>query len=174
VSASGAGAISIYSRARGLPKSYHFGSIYKFYFAAYDDKGNLYVDGADDVPSEPIAFLELPRRSKSFQQFTLDQTFAVPGAVGWDGKYVVVGDSKACAVYRFSLAGTQGTRVGTTTLRQGRFVAQFAVIGSKIVGANYRGASAGVWKYPAGGLPAAMLHGLHEPFGVTLSQAPKT
>lgn len=170
-SASGAGGVSIYSRARGLPKTYDYGFIYKWYFAAYDDEGNLFVDASYDLPSEPLAFVELPKGQKGFETVTLDQTFGAPGGVAWDGSYLAVGDAKSSIIYRFVIAGSSGTQVGATRLRRAREVAQFAIVGKTVVGANFHGHSVAFWKYPAGGVPAKSLAGFGEPFGVTLSKA---
>jgi hypothetical protein len=170
-SASGPGGVSIYRHGRGQPKSYSDGSFYKYYFGGYDDAGNLFVDASYAVPSEPFAFVELPRGSTSLESVTLDQSFNVPGGVGWDGKHVVVGDSKTSVLYRFAVSGSVGTKAGSTRLRQGRFVTQFVFADNQVVGANFKGASAIFWTYPGGGAPAKVIKGLGEPFGVALSKA---
>jgi hypothetical protein len=170
-SAFGPGGVSIYRHARGRPKSYSDGSLYKYYFGGFDDAGNLFVDASYAVPSEPFAFVELPRGSTSLESVTLDQSFNVPGGVGWDGKYVVVGDSKTSVLYRFAVSGSVGTKVGSTRLRQGRFVTQFLFADNGVVAANFKGASASFWIYPGGGAPAKIINGLGEPFGIALSKA---
>jgi hypothetical protein len=170
----GPGGVAVYSGARGRPKKYAYGFVYKYYFGAYDDRGNLFVDATDDTPSEPFAFLELPKGAGSLQGVTLDQTIRVPGGVGWDGKHVTVGDSKASVIYRFAIAGSGGTKVGTTALHGARDPAQFVLAGTDVVAANFRGASVGFWNYPAGGSPAKTIGGFGEPFGVTLSFARKS
>jgi hypothetical protein len=76
-------------------------------------------------------------------------------------------------LYRFTIKGKAGTEVGSTPLRGGRSVSQFLIAGDSVIGANFRGASVMFWKYPAGGAPAQTISGLGEPFGVTLSKAPK-
>ena len=172
-SASGAGGVSIYRHARGQPKTYSFGSLYKYYFGGYDDAGNLFVDAGYSVPSEPFAFVELPRGSSSLKLVTLNQSFNVPGGVGWDGKHVVVGDSKISTLYRFAISASVGTKVGSPRLRQGRFVTQFLFAGGDVIAANFKGASAMSWKYPGGGAPAKIIKGFGEPFGVALSKARK-
>ena len=173
VSAHGPGNVAIYVHARGRPTLYDFGSVFLWYFAAYDERGDLFIDAADDVPSEPIAFLELARGSSGLAEIDLDQTIHAPGGVGWDGKHVTVADSDASVIYRFSIAGTAGVRVGTTALRRGHYVTQYVISGNDVIGANYRGASVAFWKYPAGGTPVKTIGGFGEPFGITLSPARK-
>jgi hypothetical protein len=172
-SASGAGGVSIYSRARGFPKIYQYGFVYKWYFATYDDKGNLFIDASYDLPSEPLAFVEMRKGHKGFETITLDQTFGAPGGMAWDGTHLAVGDAKTSIIYRFVIAGSSGAEVGATRLRRGRGVAQFAIDGNSIAGADFHGHGVGFWKYPAGGVPAKSLSGFGEPFGVTLSKARK-
>ncbi|MGA7355548.1 MAG: hypothetical protein WBW76_08965 [Candidatus Cybelea sp.] len=173
VSSHGPGSVVIYARPRGRPKRYNFGSVFLWYFAAYDDRGNLFVDAADDVPSEPMALLELARGSSGLAEVDLDQTIHAPGGVGWDGKHLTVADSDASVIYRFSIAGTAGIKVGTTALRRGHFVTQYVIAGNDVIGANYHGANVVFWKYPAGGTPIKTIGGFGEPFGITLSPAPK-
>jgi len=170
-SRNGPGGVSIYARARGRPKRYVYGFVYKYYFAAYDPSGNLYVDASYDVAGDPFAFLELPKGSKSLEALTLDQSFEAPGGVAWDGKYVVVGDSKRAVVYRFVFQGSAGKKAGDTRLQAARHVAQFLVDGTRLVAAEFGARRVGFWNYPAGGRPAGQIAGLHFPFGVALSRA---
>lgn len=169
-SVNGAGGVSVYAGARGRPKEYTFGFVYKYFFDAYDGRGNLFVDAAFDAASDPFAFLELRKGGHSLSEISLDQSFQVPGGVGWDGKHVAVGDSKSSVIYRFDIAGSAGTRIGSARLRQGRFVTQFFIVARNLVGANFKGSSAMFWSYPAGGAPTTTIGGLGEPFGVTLSK----
>jgi hypothetical protein len=170
VSSSGAGNVAIYAHARGRPKLYNYGFVFLWYFGAYDDRGDLFIDAADDVPSEPAAFLELRKGSGTLQGITLDQTIQAPGGVGWDGKHVTVVDSGSSTIYRFSIAGTQGTEAGKTELRRARFVTQYVFAGNDAIGANYHGADVAFWKYPTG-VPIKTIDGFGEPFGVTVSNA---
>lgn len=169
----GPGDVAIYAHAHGRPTLYEFGSVFLWYFAAYDDRGNLFIDGADYVPSEPIAFLELRKGSSGLSEIDLDQTIHTPGGVGWDGKHVTVVDSDASVIYRFSIAGTGGVKAGMTSLRRGHFIAQYVLAGNEAIGANYHGASVAFWRYPSGGTPIETIGGFGEPFGITLSYAQK-
>lgn len=168
-SKSGPGDVSLYAHARGMPKRYVYGFVYKYYFAAYDGGGNLYVDASYDVAGDPFAFLELPNGGKSLESLTLDQSFGAAGGVAWDGKHVVVGDSKKEIVYRFAFRGSAGKNVGSTRLQTARGAAQFLVDGNRLAAAEFRGGRVGFWSYPAGGKPAEEIEGLRFAFGVTLS-----
>lgn len=173
ISLRGAGGVAIYADAKGRPRQLTYGFVYMYYFGAYDDRGNLFVDATYDVPSVPFAFVELPKGSKSLGTVTLDQTVLSPGGVGWDGKHVVVGDVKSSRLYQFDISGSVGTETGSTQLAQARDVNQFVVIGASVAGASFKGKSVGLWTYP-GGAPGKPIGGLGEPFGVTLSKASHT
>jgi hypothetical protein len=170
-SASGAGGVSIYSDARGRAKTYRYGFLYKYYFDTYDDKGDLFVDATIDVPSEPFAFAELARGSKSLQPITLNHGFGSAGGVDWDGTYVAVDDSTTSTIYRFAVTGSAGTKVGSTRLDESRYLKQFFVHAGGVVGASFHNGLAMFWKYPAGGVPTKKIGGLREPFGLALSKA---
>ncbi len=167
----GAGGLSVYAHALGHPKKYGYGFIYKFFFDAYDAHGNLFVDATYAVPSEPFAFLELPRGGKSLRPVTLNNDFKIGGGVAWDGTHVAVADSSTSTVYRFSIPRTTGKLVGSAPLQTCRFVTQYFVAGDTIVAASFHGKSVMFWKYPAGGTPVKRIGGFGEPFGVTLSRA---
>lgn len=168
---SGAGGVSVYAHAGGRPKNYTQGFVYLYYFAAYDTRGDLFVDARYDVPSEPFAFVELPKGAKQLEGITLNQAIAVPGGVGWDGKHVVVADSHSTKLYRFQIAGSTGTKVGATRLAKGRFITQFVLDRGSVIAADYRGATVSFWQYPGGGPPVERIGGFGEPFGVALSRA---
>ncbi len=173
VSASGPGNVAVYAHARGTPKRYAYGFVYKYYFGAYDDRGNLFVSASDDLPSEPFAFVELAKGSKALIGLTLDRSVAVPGGVAWDGKHVTLADPSVSKIYRVAIAGSGVTTIGTTALRGTRSLAQYAIANGRLVAANFRGANVALWRYPAGRVPSRTLGGLSEPFGVTFSFAPK-
>jgi hypothetical protein len=170
-SAAGAGGVSIYAHARGLPKTYRYGALYQWDFAAYDDEGNLFVDASYDLPSEALALVEMRKGKNTFETITLDQTFGAPGGVAWDGTQLAVGDAKTSIVYRFVLAGNYGTEAGATRLRRARGVTQFVIAGKIVAAADDHDRSVAFWRYPDGGMPVKSLAGFGEPFGVTLSKA---
>jgi hypothetical protein len=171
VSGSRGGGVSIYERERSQGKHYSETFVYFYYYGAFDAAGDLFVDAANQVPSLPFVFVELPKGGRSLQTVTLEQSFSVPGGVAWDGKHVTVGDSKDSTIYRFDITGSTGIEVGSTHLQRGRFVTQYVIDGDTLVGANFHGSSVMFWKYPAGGAPTKIIGGLGEPFGVALSRA---
>lgn len=143
--------------------------------AAYDDKGNLIVQGEYDS----IAVCALPAGAKKMTRLSYNGTIYFPGAVLWDGKYITLTDQEANGAYQTGLARA---RLRSTTLRSAgetvlmdtcdvnyTDVVSPIVVGranapvnerqgTVVVGANTWCYSAGkpsvqYWKYPAGGDP---------------------
>lgn len=174
ISGSSSGNVAFYKHAKGAPHMYSEPAIFLYYDCAYDRGGNLYVVGGDFHGF--FKFAEIAAGGKSFMDITLDQSINVPGGVQWDGKYVAVEDQGAgyhgSTVYRFSIAGSSGTKVGTTKLLGSSDVIQFWLDGKKIIGPNI-GSSPNVmfWKYPKGGSALKTITGFTEPVGVTVSRA---
>lgn len=165
------GSVSIYAHASGRPAKYSYPYIFKWYFAAYDDQGNLFVDASYDAPSAPFVFLELPKGRKSFRNVTLDQAFRMPGAIAWDGRHLAVADSKSSVISRFSIRRSVGKRVGSLKLSDARRLGEFSIVDGNVVGASFHGGDVDLWKYPRGGAPENRLTGFGEPFGLALSRA---
>jgi hypothetical protein len=159
-----------------LPHYYQDQNFNAYFFCGYDNKSNLFVDGAD-VGSYHTLFAELPNGSTTFKDIKLNQTIGYPGAVQWDGKYVAVGDTFADALYRFKISGANGVSAGKVVFKtdHNNLVTQFSIVGSTIVlpyGTLSRDVhKLGFWRYPAGGVPAASLNVPRavELIGVTLS-----
>ncbi|MGC1380525.1 MAG: hypothetical protein WA814_05830 [Candidatus Baltobacteraceae bacterium] len=128
-----------------------------FYYAAFDEAGNLYVDGETQSYAFRLAMLPAGEKRK-LKILSVNQTFKQPGAVQWDGKYVAVGDVVAPAViYQFSVAGSQATEVGSTTLEQSTSVGQFWIDGGRVIGPDYSRGDVGFWNYPSGGDPTKLI-----------------
>ncbi len=74
----GDGNIALYVGATGVPTIYSDPDMYSPYFAGYDNRGNLFVNGFD--ASSTAALAELPRGSLSFSTLTISgATLYVPG-----------------------------------------------------------------------------------------------
>ncbi len=165
-SASGNGSVSIYAHASGEPTTYSDPSITNFRFCGYDDKGNLFADGANN--SSEFAFAELRKGGSGLTNITLQQKIEWPGGVQWDGKYVAVGDTDAGIIYRTNGAG--GKVKGSTTLGDSDYVNQFWIAGKTVVAPSQDGnAGVGIYAYPAGGAPSKTIS-VEEPFGAAVSK----
>lgn len=167
-----AGSISLYSNARGYPQIVYDPNIELVYECGFDNRGNLFVDGLTNFPSNGgvFQFAELPKGASSFTNIALSKKISVPGMVQWDGKFVTVGDAKNGALYFTNGAG--GKIVKTARLRGTNYDFQPWVQGKKIIVPSVYSAYTGFWHYPAGG-DAYKTIKIGSPFGATVSVASK-
>ncbi|HZV77771.1 MAG TPA: hypothetical protein VFF63_08455 [Candidatus Babeliales bacterium] len=170
---SGGGNVVIYVGAKGSPTEYTASQLQFAYFCAYDDKGNLFIDGLNG--SGQFLFFELPSGSTTLEAITLDQSVNFPGGVAWDGRYVAVGDQSyggehKSAIYRFSISGSSGTLEGTTVLTGSCDVLDFAVGSTAVAAPDACQNTVSFYDYPAGGSPTKTLTGFQYPVSVAVSR----
>jgi hypothetical protein len=141
-------------------------------FCAYDAQGNLFLDGRDKAGGNAFLFYELRKGAKSFTKVKLGKTIKLPGQVQWDGTSLAVEDAglSPSPVYRFTISGRSGKLAGTTILRKSRFVRQFWIAGSTLVGPDPAHHAVGFWNYPAGGSPAQSITNVNA-YGAAVSVA---
>ena len=118
------GSVSIYEGARGHPKQRTDSEIAYMFFLSYDGRGALFVDGENDH-FDQFELAELPAGGKRFAKITLDQTIGFPGGVEWDGNHLALGDQDQALIYRFTISGSSGTKIGTVQLERAADVSQF-------------------------------------------------
>jgi len=172
--ATGGGNLSIYTGAKGSAKKFQNSDLTYFYFCAYDDEGNLFVDGLNS--SYGFVLAELPAGSGKLQTISLNGAIDFPGGVAWDGSYVAVGDQyyqgeHTSAIYQLSVSGSAGTVEGTTALTDTCDVLQFAIATNTVVAPDDCSTSAGYYAYPAGGSPTKTVSGLTYPVAAAVSLA---
>jgi hypothetical protein len=160
------GNLVIYHHARGTPKAYTFSGIYYYYMCAYDDHGNLVVDGSSS--NAVVTLATMPHGESALRLLTLNQDLAFPGGVQWDGKYWAIGDQRG-NVYRFDIKGTTGTKVGTTVLNGANGVYDFYIAKGQIIAPEYGANQAQVFAYPGGGVATMTITKLHQPVGAVIS-----
>jgi hypothetical protein len=133
---------------------------------AYDNSGNLFVDGfaAGDV----FHYAELPTGSSTFTDITLSTTPNSPGTVAWDGQYIDVADLTN-TIYQ-----TQGASVMKTItlkLKQDTLRGFFVPSAKQVIALDAYANVAGVFHYPLGGSPKARIKsGLNTPWDVVISK----
>jgi hypothetical protein len=147
----GATAVGVYQNASGTPQVYTDdpGSL-DFKYCAYDDTGNLYIDGRRGRRESFL--VELSSGSDALSIVPLSKKLAGPGGLQWDGQYLAVGDSHNNVVYQVNVASGYGTVKDTVHLaswrrnRDQQFWMHDGVIGL-LSSLGYFG----FWKYPEGG-----------------------
>jgi len=99
---SGAGGIEVYHNGSGSPTRYTNPAQYEYFFAAFNDDGDLYVDGFS-YPSFTFTISELPNGSSTMHTVPISGgSLHFPGGVNWDrvNYNLIVGDQE-CGVSYF-------------------------------------------------------------------------
>jgi hypothetical protein len=138
----------------------------------YDHAGNLYVDGYTEQANLTIAML--PRGSSKFQYFQTSTLMKFPGNVQWDGKYLAVGDQATNTIYRFDVAASGATEIGSLTLDQSTGIGQFYIYRKRIIAPTSlleteNGGTLSIYNYPAGGTRIRTLRNMSLPVGAVIS-----
>ncbi len=164
-----------------LPQSYSDSTMPSLLYCAYDNSGNLFVDG---YASSQFGLAELPAGGNALQNITVDQNIQFAGQIQWDGQYIAVTTTIHPAIEQVQVTGSTATVVGTTELYGvGPRSTQSWIYRDKIIvpTGNSRARSTNIlfWKYPAGGYPVRTITGFigkghAEVTGVTVSVPPKS
>jgi sugar lactone lactonase YvrE len=129
-------------------------------WCAYDDKGNLFVDGGG-YSQRKVSLAELPKGATSFENISVGIDFGwPPGDVQWDGQYITI--SAGNVVYELSFSGSTGYVVGSRRLPlywslQGYSVAGAWQKSAKRTLIATAGGSIGFFRYPTGRGPTKTL-----------------
>ena len=162
------GNVEIFKGGKGSPTSVTCPNLDRYYFLGFDSKGNIFVDGEDS--SYAFAFCEIPSGGNSGEAIMLNAPPEFPGAVQWDGTYIVIEDQETGAIDRFRIRGTTGTLRGTVVLNGASF-GFFLPSRDRVLSFLSGSQGIGFFKYPAGGnaIKTLPLGGLSEPVGFTVS-----
>jgi len=172
----GTSSVAIYKYAMGTPKIYAGGrSLQTFYFCAYDNEGNLFVDGTGSGSTPPPVLAELRKHTNKFIIFRFDTG---PGGIMWDSKndslaFGVSGDT----VDDLLIAGKKIKFKGETTFAGASLWQFWLEPWRKVLVGTGPGSRPGswvtrLWHYPLGGKPIATIKdGTYRAFGVTVSSA---
>jgi hypothetical protein len=169
------GNVGIYANATGSPKFYTDHAFYHYFSCAYDDKGNLFVNGA--AQNNHAEFGELPHGSGTFttlKLLKLPAKILIPGGIQWDGRYVAIGSQLSpVAIYQVQVSGSTGTVVGATLLDDVQVVIGFWKQGGKVVAPDALAGEINFYDYPTGGDPIKVISHSGEPVGAVVSQGAK-
>jgi hypothetical protein len=88
--ASSYGGVEVFKNASAPPIYYSDPEFRDYYFCAYDNKGNLFVDGMSARHNRFI-LAEFPNGGDTLQTIKLHQYIHWPGSVPWHDKYLAVG-----------------------------------------------------------------------------------
>ena len=161
--------LDVFKKARGKPTVYTDDDILMF-ACAYDAKGNLFIGG--QVVSGNLQLVELPNGSSIFRNITLNQSFSFLAGIQWDGKHIAIGDAAQAVIYRFSIAGNAGTKVGATPLDGSSTLGQFFITSNRVIAPSSPFDSGGylkIYPYPTGGTGKRSLSNFSTPVSVVIS-----
>jgi hypothetical protein len=162
------GGIALFKAASGSPTLIKT-PLNTEYFDGYDTKGNLFLDGT--AIGVPFQLEEIPAGTTTVQTITTSNTVTFPGSVQWDGTYLTVEDQRANAIYRYTVSATRATLKSTVKLKGSSDCAQTWIATGVVYCADAGNDRGEVFKYPAGGSPAAIFSGsFDEPLGVVAAQ----
>lgn len=165
----GGGDVVIFKNASGSGTVYDTPLDQEF-FNGYDDKGNLFADGFTGNRSN-FALVERPKGSSKFVTIKTSNTVQFPGSVQWDGTYLTVFDQVTSETYRYTVKGTTATLKGTVTYSGSGDCAQTWIVKSLVYCGDATNDDGEVFRYPAGGSPAAVLIGNFDfPLGVVAAK----
>jgi hypothetical protein len=177
------GGVFIYKKAKGSVTEFADPSIYNYYYCGYDNNGNLFVEGSNNLHRDAGLLAELPKGGSAFQTVTLDNGFSPGGGVQWDGTDLALESPNGkhntqgpTVIDRVHISGSTGTMTTPVYLSTGKsnqnpgVGTQFWIDGNSIVKQEYTSRGVGRWKYPAGGKVVSTFKA-HESFGLTISAA---
>ncbi len=152
----GTNSVNVFAEAKGRSTKHSLAHV-SVTACAYDDQGNLFVDGMKPISTSQEAFVlyQLPKGGKTFSAIALDKRTGVAGGLEWDGQYVAVatgGNGVKPVIYRLSISGSKGTVVQSVHPRGLNFQAWFAVANGQMIGTSgIYAPRVRDWPYPAGG-----------------------
>ena len=160
------GEVAIYHNGAGRPSIHSDHNFTLNSGLAYDNSGNLFVDGF--AGADVFHYAELPAGSSTFTDITLSTTPDAPGAVVWDGQHIDVADDSNL-IYQ-----TQGSMVVKTIklkLSQDTLRGFFVPSAEKLITTDAYANIVGVSGYPHGGLAKkSIASGLNTPWDVVVSK----
>jgi hypothetical protein len=139
------------------------------WFAGFDNKGNLYVDG---LGATAFTFVELPKGSKTWETLSLSASgcgascyVGFPGEVQFDGKYITLNNVESQNILGYTCSGTTCTHKRTVSLSGSSYCGTWIANGYVICADDAGAETTIIYKYPAGGIIATLKGSFAEPEG---------
>jgi len=172
------GDVAIYASAQGTPITYTSPYVNWYWWAAYDDKGDLFVDG-NGYGASGFPLAELPAGGSNFKDISLDDDIT-PYSLQWNkGRLVIAsgGDARdVLSIYQVKVFRTRGRIVRTTSLHTDGLGydgnGQFWIQDNKIIGPGRLHNVLDLWRYPSGGRVQRRLVKHFSPWGAVISVVP--
>ncbi len=171
--------LAVFTNARGTPSVYYPSNMYYIFSCAYDNAGNVYVDGSAG-DSEIMSLAEIPAGGNSFTSISVNEALYYPQALQWDGRYLAMAllrrrAQKHTRIERLQISGSTATLVATVELRSKNNAGQDVILNNTVIEAGAKKAiNVGAWPYPRGGEPRRVVAQVDAfILGIAFSAGPK-
>lgn len=163
--------VAIYKHARGRARIY-IGKRIAFFFCAFDDKGDLFVDGQNEGYAYVLA--ELPSGAGEFTQITLSQGIAWPGGLQWYRGLLAASSGTASGINLFEITRNYAYLIKTVPTDSADDIGQFHIEGPRMIVPSIscyaRCSNVFLYHFPAGGIPTKMItQSVYLPVAVAVS-----
>ncbi|HET6275326.1 MAG TPA: hypothetical protein VFE16_05225 [Candidatus Cybelea sp.] len=163
------GSIFIYHHAQGRPVIYQDPNLPAPTSCAYDNEGDLFVDGETGTADRDFGLAELRSGSKKFTKLSLNKELNDFGGVQTIGPNLAV--ANGASIDEFSVNGNNGVEVAQIPIYDANGVYSFWVYEKSLIVASFGNNQVQYYKFPAGGNPNRRIF-VDGPKGVTVSVAP--
>jgi hypothetical protein len=143
----------------GDRRRFHVASLTSLLYCAYDDRGNLFVDGYNGTR---FGLAELRKGTRDFVAITLKDRIDFGAALQWDGEYLAVERREHPIIFRLAISGSSARVAGRTRLEYIGYRAMQSWISGGILAVpsapyNKRAIEIFLYDYPAGGKPTKII-----------------
>jgi hypothetical protein len=167
----GAGSVSLYKNATGKPFNIPVKVLARVYSVIYDGSDDLYAEGENASYGPALAVLKAG--SKQFKVACADLFggaggIQFPGAVGWDGKYMVlINNNELERIKNCKVVGHPAPFAGAVD------IVSFTIVGDRLIAPDAGAAAVDIYSYPKLHL-IQTLTGFSEPIGSAVSSDVKS
>jgi hypothetical protein len=168
----GLGTVAVFTGATGLPTLYPWITTAFAQYVAYDNHGNLFIEGQSALGGGGVLG-ELTSGGSSITDLSLSGfSIGFAGNIQWGGTYLLVGDQSGSNVYQTTVSGTTVSLHNTLTFPGASDIGGYWKRGkphyAHIVGADFGAGDVQVDTFP-GMSPFNSITGLSEPQGAVVS-----
>lgn len=160
--------VAIYPGGKANPRIYRAAAVNgRYWSCAYDNEGNLFVEGTTRNLGAAVNLVELPKGAPRFRNVTWGGMRPPRlGSIQWDGQHLAAvspgSGSAPTILFRYAVNAGRAAVVGETPLKGAGSPLQISIHAGKVVVPNQgveRAGSAGVmlYAYPVGGSPAQVI-----------------
>jgi hypothetical protein len=171
------GNVVVYKHAKGSPLTYPVYGMSNEYFCAYDNAGDLFVEGTG-AASGFFVLEELLRGERLFSPVNLENVPAYANGLQWMSNYLAIGTGTLRGsstgntyIYHVQVSRLIGKTIGVTAVQEHGPTASFFIDDSTVVvTGGEKQANIGFFAYPKGGSPTQSIK-QSSPYGVVVSAA---